>query len=148
MMIDKTEILSHLRAHLNQKLNRLNKLIDDKRASNTDTKSSMGDKYETAREMLNQEVNQLLQQQRLILEQQELLQLFQSKTSTKVEQGTIVFTSFQPLIVGIGLGAVDILGQSYFCISLESPLAQHLIGLQVGDHFQINQVQHQILAVY
>lgn len=55
----KLEILETVRDKVLEKIEYLDRLISETRASSNDTKSSMGDKYETGREMLQQEINKL-----------------------------------------------------------------------------------------
>ena len=55
----KAELYQFITEQIDDKITYLNGLIDDLRASNNDTKSSMGDKYETSREMMQQEITKL-----------------------------------------------------------------------------------------
>ena len=57
--MNKSEILQIIQKKLSEKIDNLERLIDETRASNNETKSSMGDKYETSREMVQQEINNL-----------------------------------------------------------------------------------------
>ena len=53
----------------------------------------MGDKYETSREMLQQEINRLLSQQSEVNNQLEVLQNINTKASAVVGLGSYVETS-------------------------------------------------------
>ena len=57
--MNKSEILQIIRGKLSEKTDYLEHLISETRAANNETKSSMGDKYETSREMVQQEINNL-----------------------------------------------------------------------------------------
>ena len=57
--MNKSEILQIIHTKLSEKIDNLERLINETRASNNETKSSMGDKYETTREMVQQEINNL-----------------------------------------------------------------------------------------
>jgi len=57
--MNKPEILNLLQEKLKFKIDYLGNLIAETRASNNETKSSMGDKYETTREMVQQEINNI-----------------------------------------------------------------------------------------
>ena len=50
----KSELLEIIHQKISEKIQKLEQLIAETRASNNDTKSSMGDKYETSHEMLQQ----------------------------------------------------------------------------------------------
>ena len=129
-MIDKALIIPKLNDLVNEKLHQIETLIQDKRNSNNDTKSSMGDKYETSREMLNQEINQLLLQQKNILDQQNQIQKLKPELHSTIEFGSVVYTSF------------------INAISTDTPLAKAILGSTKGDKFTVNQKEHQILEVF
>ena len=57
--MNKSEILQIIRGKLSEKTDYLEHLISETRDANNETKSSMGDKYETSREMVQQEINNL-----------------------------------------------------------------------------------------
>lgn len=69
--MDKILIINVVKHQLTEKITKLENLISETRASSNDTKSSMGDKYETGREMLQQEINNLQIQLNEILKQQD-----------------------------------------------------------------------------
>src|SRR5699024_8167895 len=92
-MINRNEILSKLHQTLDQKIQYFQNLIEDLRASNTDTKSSMGDKYETSREMLQQEIMQLQRQLDSVLMQKSVLNKVKEPIQEKITFGSIVKTS-------------------------------------------------------
>ncbi len=58
---------------IDQKIKYFQELIENLHASNTETKSGMGDKFETGREMLEQEIIQLQRQLANIQDQKVLL---------------------------------------------------------------------------
>ena len=68
----KAELYQFIAQQIDDKITYLNGLIDDLRASNNDTKSSMGDKYETSREMMQQEITRIQNQLNEVLIQQEI----------------------------------------------------------------------------
>ena len=147
-MIDKALIIAKLNDLVNEKLHQIETLIQDKRNSNTDTKSSMGDKYETSREMLNQEINQLLLQQKNILDQQNQIQKLKPELHSTIEFGSVVYTSFINVIIAASLGEISINDEKFFCISTDTPLAKAISGSTKGDKFTVNNQEHQILEVF
>lgn len=146
-MIDRDEILSKLNQILEQKIQYFKHLMEDVRSSNTDTKSSMGDKYETSREMLQQEIRQLQQQLDSVLNQKSVLDRIQKPTHEKISLGSIVKTSMGNFVIAVSLPAFDVLGEKYIGISEQTPLAKQLIGKSVSDTFTIQQKERQILEV-
>jgi len=108
-------------------------------ASNDDTKSSAGDKFETSREMAQQDINrnkQLLadaQQQRAVL--QSLADIGETNT---VRSGSLVLTNQGSLYISISAGQLQLEGKTYFAISAASPVGKLLIGKAVGEKFDFN----------
>lgn len=91
--MDKEYLLEQVRTLAQEKVKNLEEMIVSTRASNNDTKSSMGDKYETSREMLQQEINRLLSQQSEVNNQLDVLQNINTKPSAVVGLGAYVETS-------------------------------------------------------
>lgn len=148
MEICKDNIIKKLQNILLNKLEHFDKLIADLRATNTDTKSSMGDKYETSREMLNQEINHLLHQKKLVLAQQQVIENLRNDPHTLVEFGSFVVTDFGNFYISSSLGEVECDGVKFITISQQTPLASALIGLKENQTFEVNQKKYQIQAVY
>lgn len=103
------------------------------------TKSSVGDKHETSRSMIQLEMEKLGQQG---LEAEKILKsILQIKsTSTKeVQSGSLIQLNNEYFFVGVGLGKINFMEQSVFCLSMMSPLGKHLLGKQMNDSISFNQ---------
>ena len=114
-----------------------------------DSKSSMGDKYETSREMMQQEINRLEQQ--LAANRQQIFNLKAVQLHSKNQQiiaGDIVYTSIGSFFISISLGEVKVGNQAVFVISPASPLGKLLIGRKKGDQFEMNKNKIEILNLY
>lgn len=117
-------------------------------ASNDDTKSSAGDKFETGREMAQQDINrnkQLLadaQQQKGVL-----LTLADVGESDKVRSGSLVITNNANFYISISAGQLLLDGKAYFAISAASPVGKLLIGKAVGEQFEFNQKMYDIVQI-
>lgn len=131
-----------------QKLRHIEQLISETRASNNDTKSSMGDKYETSREMLQQEINRLLSQRSEIQQQLENLQKLPITTHSKIAFGSFVETSLGSFYISESLGKVQLGNIHCIAISISSPLAQNLLGKSQGELFLIQTKKHHIINIY
>jgi len=114
--------------------------IDAARESaNDDTKSSAGDKYETGREMMQQEIDrnrrQLHEAKKLkvILEQIDPL-----KVTGTVQNGSLVMTNYGKFYVSISRGQMLLKDSNYFAISAASPIGLKLMKKQAGDEFDFN----------
>lgn len=121
-----------------EKVKYLNELIDDLRKSNNDTKSSMGDKYETSREMMQQEITRIQNQLNEVLAQQEQFLKIAVKESQTIVNGTYIETSMGYFLIACSLGEIKYNDKKVFVMSNQTPLAQTLIGKRVGDTFEMN----------
>lgn len=114
--------------------------IDEaQQAAKDDTKSSAGDKYETGREMAQQETNrnmaQLTEANKLKIA---LNSIPTSGVTNRVENGSVVKTNNGNFYLAISAGLLTVSGDSYFAISPASPIGLKMKGLQVNDEFNLN----------
>lgn len=145
--MDKQKLSLLINQKLSEKIQTFEKLIAETRASNNDTKSSMGDKYETGREMLQQEINNLQVQLNEVLKQQDFLKTILIKPSEKAEKGAIVKTEKGLFFISVSLGEINFDNQKIICISPESPLAKAMNGKQKGDVFSLNNMSQKIVDI-
>lgn len=147
-MENKTELLLLIKTKLSEKIQQLEKLIAETRASNNDTKSSMGDKYETGREMLQQEINNLQVQLNEVLKQQDFLKTILPKSSEKAEKGAIIKTEKGLFFISVSLGEITFENKKIICVSPESPLAKAMSGKQKNEVFSINNMNQKIENIW
>jgi len=115
-------------------------------SSNSETKSSAGDKYETGREMANAERDrnaaQMQQAQQL---QAELARINPELPCDAVRPGALVSTSMGRFYVSISAGKLE--GTDVFAVSAAAPIAVALKGLRAGEATVFNGKAVSILAV-
>ena len=145
--MEKSILLQLIKSKLSEKIENFEKLISETRASSNDTKSSMGDKYETGREMLQQEINNLQVQLNEVLKQQDFLKTVLPKPSDKAEKGAIVKTEKGLFFISVSLGEIKVENEKIICISPESPLAKAMNGKQKGEAFSLNNMNQKILDI-
>lgn len=146
--MNKTEILSILNQKIFEKIQNLENLIAETRASNNDTKSSMGDKYETGREMLQQEINNLQLQLNEAENQQQLLSKIPLKLSETAEKGALVETDKGLFFISISAGEIQFQDKKIISISPESPLAKAMMGKKAGDTVPLNNTTQRIDKIW
>ncbi len=120
-------------------------------SSNDDTKSSAGDKYETSREMIQQDINRY--QKQLLEANKDLQQLINIESVIQdvtdvARLGTLVQTNVGLYLVATSIGVVKIGANNIFVISPASPIGQLLIGRKNGDSFIFNNVNQKVIAIY
>lgn len=146
--MDKSKLLDIIKNKLIDKIQKFEQLIEDTRASNNDTKSSMGDKYETGREMLQQEINNLQRQLNETLNQQALLQKVSPESCSKVQSGALVETEKGLFYIVASVGEVICGNRKVMTVSGESPLAKAMAGLSNGQSFSLNSITQTIKQIW
>lgn len=103
-----------------------------------DSKSSAGDKFETSREMAQQELGklstQLAEQQRL----KKLLENQSTETSSCIKVGSLVQTNLGTFLVGIPIGKITFGDTSIIGIGVGAPLGQLLLNKSENDRIAFN----------
>ena len=114
-------------------------LAQAREASNDDTKSSAGDKFETSREMAQQDIDR---NKRLLMDaeqqQNQLLQLKEVAFSPMARNGSLVYTDNGNFYLSISAGQLEHNQQIYFAISTASPIGKLLLGKKKGAAFEFN----------
>ncbi|MDR6459591.1 transcription elongation GreA/GreB family factor [Chryseobacterium vietnamense] len=146
--MNKQEIINIIKAKAADKIQYFENLIAETRASNNDTKSSMGDKYETGREMLQQEINNLQRQLNEVLNQQAVLQKITSDPSEKVQNGALVKTNKGLFYVAASMGEITVGNQKIMTVSAESPLVKVMYGKKTGETFIVNTIHQTIENIW
>lgn len=141
-------LYQHLEKVIEDKKLYLNGLINDLRSSNTDTKSSMGDKYETSREMLQQEIDRIQRQLHEVEKSESVLKSLHQKNYVKVGMGAEVKTTLGNFCIAFGLGEVILDNEKLFVLSTDAPVAKAMEAKGVGEFFEINGKQQKIIEIY
>mgnify|MGYP003598855548 FL=1 len=144
----KSELLEIIHQKISEKIQKLEQLIAETRASNNDTKSSMGDKYETSREMLQQEINNLQIQLNEHLKSQQILKNINPNPHKIVTLGSLVETEKGMFFIAISLGELSFSQEKIFVISAESPLAKAMNGKKTGESFVVNNLSQIIKNIW
>lgn len=124
-------------------------LMQARDASRDETKSSAGDKYETTREMMQQDIDrnstQLYEAKKLSFQ---LEQCRDAEIDDTVVPGALVKTSKAWMYIAVSIGKLQIGEYSVFVVSPASPVGQALIGRSCGSAFTINGIDQTIESVY
>jgi transcription elongation GreA/GreB family factor len=117
-------------------------------ASAGETKSSAGDKYETAREMIAQS-RRLLEGNLATVDASlaALERMSEAPPQARCGMGSLLETSQGWLLVGASLGEVEVDGMMIRTLSLASPLGQVLKGRGAGDRLPWRGEEILILSV-
>jgi transcription elongation GreA/GreB family factor len=118
------------------------------KASTDDTKSSAGDKYETGREMMQQETDRNVKQ----LNEANKLKVALNKinpniVADKAETGSVVITDNGNFYIAVSAGILMVDDRKYFAVSPASPIGIRLLGQKEGAMFKLNDKTYQIKQV-
>lgn len=133
----KAKLIKQLLFQLNEKFNTLKKEEQSMIASAAgETKSSAGDKHETARELIHQE-RQIISRNLLEIEKQinQLEQMQAIDNHNTALEGSLILTSLGFFFLGPALGFVNFNDNKVACVSIASPIGALLHGRKIGESF-------------
>ena len=123
-------------------------LADLFESGKNETKSTAGDKHETALAMLQIEQENLRRQLAMLLEQRSLLALLDpSIVQNEVRPGSLVFTTHAILYISTSLGKLTFDDRVVISVSPNSPLGQLLCNSQINGTATFNNVVYTITGI-
>ena len=141
----KSEVLRQLDLKIKDISNAVKSL---KESRDADTKSSAGDKHETSRAKIQTEIDQLSKQLNNAQRQKINLSIIDTNHFHSVaDVGSLVETNKGYFFISIGWGRIQIQGENYFVISIESPIGRLLKNKKKGDSIQFRDTSYDILSV-
>jgi len=146
----KQKIYDHFLGVIQAKLDAIEQKLNDLQESlKQETKSTAGDKYETARAMVHIEQEQTgRQRSELLLQKAELESIDLNTVSGIIGKGSLAETDRGYLFLSIGQGKTIIEQQTVYALSLQSPLGKLLAGKTAGDIVTMNHTSYLIKNVY
>ena len=126
--------------YIKNKEDEIKRIIEEARdAANNETKSSAGDKYETGREVMQQEIDLNLTRLNEINKLKDTLhRIVPGQTNDSVQPGALVYTDNGNYYINISAGKATIESNTYYIISIGSPVGMQLAGKKAGDEFDLN----------
>ena len=148
-MTMKKKIYNHYLELVADKTAMLQKILADlKESGSNETKSTAGDKHETALAMLQiEQANTRAQLQEVLTQQAALEKIDPSISALVIVNGSLVKTSRGYLFMSIALGKAVLENIMVIALSPQSPLGQKLMGLKVGETAAINNMEYLIESI-
>jgi len=145
----KQKIYSHYLQLINDKVKSLQNILADLKESGTnETKSTAGDKHETALAMLQIEQANVRGQLKDALEQKAILEKINPALSpASIVNGSLVKTNRGYLFMSVALGKAVVDGITVITLSQQSPLGKLLMGLKEGGSTIINNNSYVIESI-
>jgi len=149
-MLSKIKVHNHFANMLNDKMESLQKVLDElKESGSNETKSTAGDKHETALAMLQiEQANKRTQMQELLKQKSVLNKINPSLSTIQVVTGSLVQTNKGYYFISVAMGKAVIDEQNVIALSSQSPLGKILLGLKKGDTASFNQTQFLIEDIF
>ncbi len=113
-----------------------------------ESKSSVGDKHETGRAMLQIDRENAGRQLHEVEKVAQLLNKMDVKAiSDYARLGSLVYTDKFIYFISISIGTVTIEDTNYLCVALNSPVGLLISGKTKGEEFTLNGISHKIKSV-
>lgn len=120
-----------------------------KESRDNETKSSVGDKYETGRAMMQMELEKnRVQLNKVLRIKNELEQIDPHKKYNRVEFGSLVKASNGTYFISTAIGKLNITDNTIYSISLASPIGKLLYNKKAGDKFKFQGKEISILEIW
>ena len=116
-------------------------------SANEDTKSSMGDKYETGRAMMQLEIEKNAQQLEQVKKMLGFISSLPIQPCATIVPGALAETNRGMFFFAVALGLVRVNQDNIMTVSLASPLGKAAQGLAPGNTFVVNQNEYIILSI-
>ena len=124
-------------------------LLSLEESRSNESKSSVGDKYETGRTMLQLEEEKNKTQLLEALAAKSVLESVQlGKPSEQVSLGSFICTNTGNYFIAIGVGKIHLDGEIIYGISLDSPIGQALKQKRAGEEVIFNNRRIEIQAIF
>ena len=145
----KQKIYNHYQQLINDKVKSLQNILADLKESGTnETKSTAGDKHETALAMLQIEQANVRSQLKEVLEQKSTLEKINPALSpASIVNGSLVKTNRGYLFMSVALGKAVVDGTTVIALSQQSPLGKLLLGLKAGESAVVNNNSYVIESI-
>jgi transcription elongation GreA/GreB family factor len=142
----KQKIYNYYLQVINDKVYMLQQVLADlKESGSNETKSTAGDKHETALAMLQiEQANTRGQLQEVINQKDTLEKINPAVNAIKIVNGSLIKTNRGYLFLSVALGKAVVEGIAVIALSPQSPLGAKLIGLTVGGFAEINNTKYTV----
>ena len=148
-MTEKVQLYNACLANIDKRIGAIQKGLDAAiAAGNEQTKSSVGDKHETGRALMQLEQEKYQAQLlKAIHLKNELQQIDVDKKYNKIEKGALAITNFGHYFISTSIGKIIIENKTYYAISSNAPLSKALVGNKINDVVFFQNRKYNILNI-
>ncbi len=144
----KSKILIECKRVIDEKISQLNAALNDvTESSNSESKSSAGDKHETSKALMHIEQEKLSKQlSELKTQKQELEKINLNTSNKKISPGSYVETNNGLFFIAVSIGKIKIENKEIIVVSPQSPIGEKLMAI-TGNVFELNNKNYTVLSV-
>lgn len=144
----KEELVTHLKKLLEAKLlASQNNFKEIQESLLNDSKSSAGDKHETARAMAQIELEQAGKQLNEVEKLIQNFKLINFEETKHIKLGSLIETENCYFFLSLALGKIEITSKPIYCIGIQAPLTQTILGKKVKESISFNNQTSVILSI-
>ncbi len=149
MEISKQEVVQEFLKQLDEKIDGYQFALDQLSISVlNETKSTAGDKHETALSMLQLEQSQVAKHLYDAIDNKTVFaQINFVDKFLEARMGSLVQTNKGLYLLSVALPKIILHNKTIIAVSIKSPLGEQLIGKAVGDVVEVNAMKHSILSI-
>ena len=140
--ISKSEVRNYVKETILAKIEKLKNFLDFTLEASREIKKTP--KYDSMREEMQEEIYQMQKQLAALRDLQRNMTRVLNKPTEIIQLGSMVFTNKARFYISVSLGEFFFEGDRFYAISQESPIAQKMLGLRVGDEFILNKIHQKI----
>jgi transcription elongation GreA/GreB family factor len=146
----KEELLRHCKSAIEKRIREVRLAMDALRSSaSEETKSSAGDKYETGREMIQQELDKYAQTLNEAVRQMKTLEKLNINSGGEsIHMGSLVKTDQGSFFIAVSSAPLVIAGEKVLPVSASSPIGLKLLDMKLGQTFTLNGRNYKVTDVY
>ncbi|MCM4160127.1 transcription elongation factor [Antarcticibacterium flavum] len=136
----KSKLIKASVEYVESRIGRFNETMRElEEALKPESRSCMGDKYETSRAMLHLEFEKVSGQMEQFNTLRKTASLIDKQpVLSKVGFGSVVKTTTSNYFIAIPAGEIKVEEESFYVVGVNSPVARELMGKEEGDAFNIN----------
>lgn len=147
--MDKQKVFEAFKAQVELKIRSAQEAMDEATESvHSETKSTAGDKHETARAMAQLEVENA---GKILRETQQLASVIPLLAPEKHREscvlGAVAETTQGILYLSAALGRISAGEKEIICVGMNSPVGQALIGKKAGEAYLVANREHKVLHI-
>jgi len=144
--MNKEALVEYLTGLISDKMNTVQEAMNlAQQSANSETKSTAGDKYETARAMAQNERDIYARQLLQIKNEYNILQKLDiNSKSDRVTPGSLVTTTFGTFFLSVSIGLTEWDNHKIMVVSPASPAGKAIMGKKAGENFHFQGKSHQI----